>query len=518
MEEQHQNTPQTPPVNPAYQPYDYTPPPRYVFPMGKSELLFGVGILLFSLLLCNSLVMAGLNLGFAVGAAGILGCTYAYLRSRGHRPDWYAAALLILSLVITAAFPRSDDGILKFLAVWVLLLAPSLAFCLMAGQNRRSPAGIASLLDGPRALFTLGVGRMAESGRGIREACKSTGTVGKTGGAVALGLLIAVPMAAILVPLLMRADAAFEGLLKLLPEFRWDELLTTVLLGGCMGCVFYTRGAALHHLPKTPAQSTPRKGLSAVTVNTVLTAAALIYGVYLVSQLAYFVGGFSGILPEEYTLAQYARRGFFEMAWLCAINLSLIALAVALVSARGKTPLSTRILCLFLGLVTLFLVCAASAKMLLYIRSYGLSRLRVLTEVFMVWLALTTVFVCVWLFRPQTAYMKLTLLLGLALFAGLLWADVDTQVARYNVQRGQLETVDVDYLGMLSSGAVPYLAELAQDGDRDTAAKAKTILTYYGTSDSDIRGWNYAKAKAQAVLEEYEALQDDYRSAEVTGQ
>ena len=100
-----------------------------------------------------------------------------------------------------------------------------------------------------------------------------------------------------------------------------------------------------------------------MTVNTVLIAVSVVYVVYLISQLAYFSGGFSGILPEGYTFAEYARRGFFEMAWICAINLLIMCLAVGLCSKKAdRTPIVSRLLCLFIGLVTLFLVVAASAK------------------------------------------------------------------------------------------------------------------------------------------------------------
>lgn len=500
-----QNNPPEP--FPPRPPYVYEAPPRYVFPMGKRELFFAAGIILFSLLLCNSLIYAGANLGFAAGLASVLVSSFAYLRSHGHKADWYSGALLVLSLVLIAAFPRSSDDAMKFIMVCLLLVVPSLAFCLMAGQNRRDPATIASLLDSPRALFGLGMGRMTESFRGAKEACRSTGTVGKKGGAIVLGLVIAVPLLAVLVPLLMSADAAFEGLLDLLPEFRFDELLTTVLFGGLTACVLYSRGAALQHLIKSGPQPKQRKGLNALTVNTVLIAVAVVYGAYLISQLAYFVGGFAGILPEEYTLAQYARRGFFEMAWLCALNLGLMGISVGLVTARGKAPLSTRLLCLFLGIVTLFLVATASAKMFLYIGSYGLTRLRVTTEVFMLWLGLTTVFVCLWLFRPKLPYMKLTTVAGLVLLAVLVWADVDTVVARYNVrawQSGKLETVDIWHLSNLNSAAVPFIEELVDDPDPEIAERAKnTLKNRYISRSDDLRGWNWANARALEILEKY---------------
>ena len=205
-------------------------------------------------------------------------------------------------------------------------------------------------------------------------------------------------------------------------------------------------------------------------------------------------------------MAGYARRGFFEMAWLCAIDLGMIALAVGVVTKQeGKAPLATRLLCLFIGMVTVFLVVTASAKMGMYIGSYGLTRLRVLTEVIMVFLGVATALVCVWLFVPTLPYMKAILLIALTMGAVTIWADVDTVVAGYNVrayQNGTLDSVDVYYLGTLGDGAMPYIAELAQDSDSKVAASAQKILDDNRESWTDFRDWNYVNWYGDQWLEE----------------
>jgi len=126
----------------------------------------------------------------------------------------------------------------------------------------------------------------------------------------------------------------------------------------------------------------------------------------------------------------------------------------------------------------------------------------------MLWLALATVFVSIWLFRPKLPYMKLVMLAGLVFCAGLMWADVDTQVARYNVrayQSGRLETVDMRHLSGLNEGAVPYIEELTDDSDPDIAHTARNILKNYDLPDDDLRGWNYTRARAAKILAPYQA-------------
>lgn len=233
----------------------------------------------------------------------------------------------------------------------------------------------------------------------------------------------------------------------------------------------------------------------------------MLYLVYLLSQLAYFVGGFSGILPQGYTAAEYARRGFFEMACLAAINLGLMTFGIGMVQRDVRAPGSTRGLCLFLGLVSEFLVAASVAKMGLYIGAYGLTRLRVLTMVIMGFLAVTTALVCVWLYVPKLQYMKAVMLVALGIGVAVLWADVDTQVAKYNVNAylsGQLAAVDVGHLATLGPGAVPYVERLTGCGDPAVRSQATTCLQMWDLRDADdFREMTWFGQQAAEILEPY---------------
>ena len=489
-------------------------PPSREYPTGGKELVFSLGILLSALVLCNFILNGGFNLGFAIGAGLCLLCSTGYLLLKGRKLTPYPSTILLLCLIIAASFGRSDDGFVKFVMLCFLMMGANLGLCLLAGQQRRNPGSPATLTDAFYTLFGLGFGQLPPAYRGLAGAFRRSGPLGQKSTAVLAGLAIAVPILAVMIPLLIWSDAAFEGLMDKLPAFSVAELFGTVFFGLILAAILYTRGVSLMGPKRAPQQAEKSaRGLAALTVNTVLMAVCLVYGGYLLSQLAYFVGGFSGILPEGYTLAQYARRGFFEIGWLCAINLGIIALSLALNKQKDPAPKSTRLLCLFIALMTLFLVCTASAKMFLYIESYGQTRLRVLTQVVLLFLALTTGLVAVRLFLPKLPYMKTVIVAGLLLGALVSWMDVDSFVAKYNVDAylsGKLETVDVSHLDSLGSGAVPHIYRLSREAtDPEIAQMAKDSLSYWWIyQPEDFRGWNYVNHAATQYLPQEEAVAD----------
>ena len=477
----------------------------FSFPTGSRELMFFLLMLLTGLGLCNSLLFGGANLGFAIFTVLLILCSTAYLLISGAKPTFYSLLVLILSVVIAAAFARSNDGFVKFVLFLFLFFGVNLGLCLMVRTNRFQPGTFRTLAEAPVALVTLSLGKLPHAVAGLFVASRRGGGLWKKCGALLLGLCVALPLVAVVVSLLTSADAAFSGLLDKLPSLKFYEIFVTVSLGSLLVLLFYTRGVALANAPKREQKEPrPLRFLNAITVNTVLCAIGAVYALYLVSQLAYFVGGFSGILPADYTMAEYARRGFFEMAMLCGINLAITALSTYLVRRDGKINILTKLLCLFIGLFTLFLVATASAKMFLYIGAYGLTRMRVLTQIVMLFLAVVDLAALLWLFIPKLPYMKVIVVAALLIGAVTIWLDVDTLVATYNTEAylsGQLKTMDVAYLRELNHAAIPSLARLEKEAaDEKVADSARFYLRHWEVEVDDFRSWNYVSGTAQKHL------------------
>lgn len=473
------------------------------------EIIFAFAMAVCTFCMANFILMGGFSLGFAIVGMASIVLSAGYLAISKKRGTAYSRTILALCLVIAAGFGRSNDAFVKFVLFFFLLVGINLGLCLGAEQNRRSPGSALSLLDAGRSLFSLGFGKMAPSFRGLAAHFRSGSPSSQRTGAILLGAVIAVPVLAVVVPLLIRADAAFDGLVALLPELDLVELGYSALWGSILFCVLYTRSVALVHHKGDDRTFLFGWQLNPLTINTLLVAVCIVYGCYLLSQLAYFVGGFSGILPEGYSASEYARRGFFEMTWLCAINLGIIAFSMGLLDRDEKVPRSSCILCLFIGLVSLFFVAASFAKMGLYISVYGLTRLRVLTMVIMVFLGITVSLVCVRLFCPRLQYMKAVVLTALILGALVIWMDVDTQVARYNVNgylSGSLDGIDTSHLGGLGDGAVPAIAQLLEAEDPSVAQWAEENLLErhrLAREPEDLRSWNQIQAGAFSFLRQW---------------
>ena len=477
---------------------------KRTFPAGKKELLLVGLLLVFAIFFADCLLFAGPNLGFSLGTIALILTSTIYLRATGGKFTGYSATLLILSLVLAGAFVRSDDYLIKFALAGCIFLAVPLGFAILAGKTRRNLNSLSCLLDSFQTSLFLGFEQMAPTLTGLVRAGKSRSKRWKD---FLLGLVVAIPAMVLLLPLLSRADAAFEGIVKQLPQINFGEPLVALLAGLFIASVVYSVCVSLSQGEKGPYIPVRVGRIPPLTIHTVLGAVVAVYIVYLLSQLAYLFGGLWGILPEEYTLAEYARRGFFEMILLAFLNLAMITFAVALVHRQGTyAPRTTRILCLFLGLMTLFFVLCSGAKMMLYIESYGLTRLRVLTQVVGIFLGFSDILLMIWLIAPKFPCVKSIFLTALVLCGAVAWADVDTVVAKYNVsayQTGILETVDVSHLASLSSGALPYLEELTDSQDPEVVRDSLFFLNRIKDRQEDLdwRGFTIAEHLAQPIWE-----------------
>lgn len=527
---------QQPPANPyagwapPYQPQAGGTPVYPVQPQPKApkrgcksrDLLMALLVAIFSFVMVDCVIWGGgIGLGFAVGGVVLLSVNLWYLKGDWRHIGPYTVICIAAFFVGCASLIFSADGGTKVLTLLCLMTLYSCI--LMDGMELRewAPGSFRSAGDFFYTGFALSFGRIGQGLYGLFHPERDGNAKRRAGvGKALLGLLIALPVAVIVLVLLSSADRAFQGMLDGIDLSRYHEKLVSLVLAAPMFIALFSQLFCVRDVRRAPREESG-KGMDSTVLAFFLIGVSLVYVAYLFSQLAYFFNGFMGFLPTGFTYAQYARRGFFELSVVSVINSMIVILGTAFARKQeGRLPLRVKLPCLFLCLFSLVLVATEVTKLKLYMDAYGLTRLRVLTTLFMVFLAVVFLALMIRLCVRRFPYMKAAVIAGVALLIAVNLISVDRLVAEYNVQAyqsGVLQSVDVKTITRLGDAAVPSLLKLAEDQNPQVAKDAQTNLYdrwkrlhhNYAAGELksyDYRGFNLTSYRARQLLLENEKL------------
>lgn len=296
---------------------------------------------------------------------------------------------------------------------------------------------------------------------------------------IGFALCFAAPLFLVVLNLLAAADDGFMRLVSSLTDFvsRWFRDFFTVnlaeaILDGVLAIpvAAYLFGALWGNVRPAVAKGWVKQesvdrwttAMRFVPKLAVYTAMWLFLGAYLLFlllQAGHLLTACNVGLPHATTYSAFAREGFFELCAVCAINLGILAAVwIFCVREEGKTPRTLRIFSVILSLQTVFLAITAQVKMGLYIQAYGLTRLRIYTTWFMIWLIAVFLLLAAAQLRKIPAA-KLLVILSVVMFLILGYADVDALVVRENLARyddGRIsaEELHVEGLAYLSDDAM----------------------------------------------------------------
>lgn len=500
------------------------PAVKPIVPLDRRDKIGFVLLAASVFLFMDFALYGGFALGFSIAYGVLFILTTVYLA--GRRPTGFGLFCGILSLAAAAVPALYRDTFLNVLIVCL----DAFLYSVYAGDL----CGAFAASEGMEWIERWFQSTVIAPFRHAAEPFRSVVHTVRNGriahlGQILLGLLLAVPVLMMVVPLLMQADAAYESMMSGLAARLGGlvpRLILTALAAPLVISFAFAHRKALE-TPSAAARNTRMQVAGAPLLTALLTLLSLVYISYLLSQLAYFFSAFSGMMPagSGLTSSAYARRGFFELVAISAINLTLLLL-VQLVGKRGtngEIPAVVKTLSLFIGGFTLLLAATALSKMVLYIRLYGMTRLRMLTSVFMIALAVTLVFVLFRLFFHRFPLVRSVIAVAAMLFVSMAFADVDRFVSSYNVQAyqdGRLKEIDVEHLGRLSVSAVPAVVRLLDDTDPQVAAEAGTVLRHWTarlTNESfraengqiidrrgfSLRSFNLAEERAYELIREH---------------
>ncbi|UWG96555.1 DUF4173 domain-containing protein [Dehalobacter sp. DCM] len=433
----------------------------------RKDFVFALIMLISGFLYCNLIHLDSLGAGVTIFAAIFCLSVFFYLRAGGIQQTRRSILCLIIVVLSSLVFLLFDNMLIKGLNFLFLTFTVIYWISLSTGRTLENKLSAYILGDFFNQVIIIPFSNFAC----CFSALKSMTTGNKKGKsllAVVVGILVMIPVLAAVIALLSKADAAFAEVIANLNFNISMEIIIQIILGIPVACYLFGliygdlfgRNTETVTVASVDKLSASARFVPEVTGYTALTLLNLVYIAFFLSQLAYLFSAFNNHLPELMTYAEYARRGFFELCAVAAINL-IVLTAVYLLIKRGRErvlKIETVVLCLF----TLLLIVTAISKMVMYINCFGMTPLRIYTTWFM--LVLFLIFAVITLRQFKKFNAARTMLAGFViLFLALSYGNVDGRIAAYNIDRyqsGALKSLDVQALAGLSAAAKPYLYSL----------------------------------------------------------
>jgi len=434
----------------------------------------GWGVTVFTIGYCFAVTMYFVKKGVIITRAGLfwlaavvlIGISYSLYENNGLEP-W--RNLFLFCAAVYYVISASGHLILSNTSNWLIL-------------------------DGINAMFVIPFKNFGCQYKSLYSSIRIKKSFGRQFLSIALGLMLALLIVGMVLPLLLRADSGgfskiADGLIE---YFRWmqdqfadvlfDGFLTiptaAYMFGLMAGCA-HNRGCRTFKKEGIQYAVQSMRVLAAATVYTVLGLICCLYIIFIGSQLPYFFSSFAGQRPEGWQIySEYARSGFFELCQIAAINLTLLVLANLFCKKPQKNYILKTLNCL-LSLLTLLLIATAFSKMALYIGAYGLSIRRLLPCLFMVFLAVVFVGVIV-LQKRQFSIVRFSAITGTLMMCALCLLNPDGFVAGYNADRylaGTLKSFDVKILYQSGpAGIDPALKVYSRTADEELKAELKAYI------------------------------------------
>lgn len=330
---------------------------------------------------------------------------------------------------------------------------------------------------------------------------------------VLIGILIAIPFMMIVTNLLISSDTAFAEVMYLISSSLTDEIaMHLVKIGLAMILTLFLfamlNGVTdnLNFLPKKTTLQIPPI-IDPVISITFSNLIGVIYIIYCFSQLAYFVSAFQMILPDNFTFAEYTRKGFFELLPLSMFNIALIYCLSKLTRfTESKVQVKWgHVSSIFITLFNLFLIASTLFKMIMYVSSYGLTPLRAYTTWFIILLGILFLITLAKLFIPKVKAFKCFYISFIILFLVLNYINTDKLIARYNISQytsGVVKELDFDLFYSLSDSAVPEVVKLLDLNDPSITYEVNTFLMERKSNDSESKweNFNFSAYNAKNIM------------------
>lgn len=474
----------------------------------RARTILGQAVLLG--VLADATVRNGpVGIGWTTLVAGLVTTILLLAVSFGERITRECAAWLGVALAAAAAGAWRDADTLRFLNFVASVSALALAAMTIGPVGSVIGARVRDLLQFARHTVYDGIGGTAAL---LRQA--ETGSMLEARGRSALpalrALALTIPLVFVFGSLLSNADPVFASVFTL-PDIGLDTLASHLFLG-----LFYawvaggwlrsalaprTRGAPFERLPVT---------LGAVEIGTSLGALNVLFAAFVGVQARWLFGGTAVVeMTTGLTVAEYARRGFFELVVVAAL-LAPVILVTRAAAADDATIKRHRTLATTLLVLLGAIMASAFLRMALYVSHFGLTADRLYASVFMGWLAIVFAAMGLTLLRGWgKPFAAIAVISGFATLGVLNVMNPEAMVARSLVARGEVGTrgIDFRYMVGISGDALPIAAAALSDATPSRDACWAARVAYDRGTIRAGESWNWGAVSGARAAERLVPIQ-----------
>lgn len=274
-------------------------------------------------------------------------------------------------------------------------------------------------------------------------------------------LAITIPLSSLLMVLLSGADKVFGHYVnEILGNFNLANFILHLILITIALVLFYSFLWNSRYAEAKKTAETERKEfsfdavISYITLGTVL----VLYILFCAIQFTYLFARMG--LPAGISYSEYAREGFAQIVAIAAINLIIFG-TVLKYSRKSK---GITIMLYVLLAVTVIMLMSGFARLNLYIETFGMTFLRLISAWFIIYLAVVLIFCALRLLKDKIPLVGVCAFVLLGWYIVLGYINPDAFILKYNLSASSDPIIwteaNSDYIiNELSDNAILILAE-----------------------------------------------------------
>ncbi len=492
-----------------------------------NKALFVILSVLFGWLCSRSLFSFDFGIGMTAMGLSFYFIYIPFICFKQKKPfSLFGWILFIPQIIILASFSFFSDIRMITIGLIASFLIAAVQTTLLAGCTTGKPFTFDLLCDTCINYLAMPFMNLFTTIAGIFAGKDKTEKKGKNSLKIAIGAAISLPVVLILIMIFAFADQMFakwvSDIIRVLNinPFRItaDILFTFVTMLYVMPLVVSLRSG--YHKQYNHKES--RRFFDPIITSTVLFASSVVYLVFVAVQFTYLFAGI-GNLPKELTLAEYSRRGFFELVAVIVVTTIVMGTVCMLTknNSRDRLPVYVKVALLIITASNAVIIVSAARRLLIYINAYHLTVSRFNAAVLIALMAVVDLVVAL---RIIFDHLKVSAVVGTVVAmtaAAYCIFNVDGFVAKYNVDRylnnPTKNQIDVNYLAQdLSSAAVPQLERLVNKAPKETVKNhAKLAIAniahrcdLFEGDNRHIARWTLDRQRAVDIIDQYNITED----------